>query len=432
MKKLIPLFGIVLLLLIVSPSFSSVNDSNILATTGTVIYSSSQFQNLTLHQHTFYDWRITAQQFVSYTDAFQMHYDADNPTDSNSIENIHVLRPDYIGLLYRNIHKVSSDSPEYSTFVSNGWLLRDTQGNVVFSSVYGTTSQMVDIGNPDYQSWLADWIYNQVTLHGYNGAFCDDGFGVYVGEIWWDADTVNIINPRTGTIWTDQEVRDALVGLYTHLRDKLPSSLIVPNGIYSGSRWQQRKVGYEYVIDRTGISGLAGEGWWRIPDSTVWYSEASWKSSLDSLMELESYFIKNNPSKMFIPFCYIDGDGVDNQLPPGATQLQVMRYGFASTLLGTNSSRIYLYFSNNPTRLQYAHDNLFSTNIGYPLSNYGIVSGTHLYQRTFSNALILVNPTNTPYQISLAGNYRTLDNNLVNGTYTMTAYTGDVLTPVSH
>lgn len=48
--------------------------------------------------------------------------------------------------------------------------------------------------------------------------------------LWWDANTLNIMNPRTGAIWTDQEVRDALIGVYTHLRSKMPNLIIAANG----------------------------------------------------------------------------------------------------------------------------------------------------------------------------------------------------------
>jgi hypothetical protein len=382
---------------------------------------------LTLHQYTFYNWQITAQEFTKYTDALQMHYDQDNPSDSNSIENIHLLRPDYVGLLYRDITKVSSDSPEYSTFVSNGWLLRDIQGNIIYSSIYGNTSQMVDLGNPDYQNWLADWISNQTTLHGYNGVFCDDGLGAYVGEIWWDANTLNIINPRTSAIWTDQEVRDALIGLYTQLRNKMPAILVVTNGIYSGDKWQTRKDGYEYIINRTDINGVMGEGWWREWDGTVWYSEASWKNSLDSLIELESYFIQNKTTKLFIPCCYTDVDGVDSQLPPGTTQLQVARYGFVSMLLGIQSSRDYILLTNNETLTADYYDTMFSKNIGYPIDNYSVISGTNVYQRAFTKALVLVNPSDNSYTLHLDETFTDLDEANISGSYLMPAHTGEVL-----
>jgi len=415
--------GIMLTLLSVSMLASGLATAN--------SYTTIQLQNnqstLTLHQYTFYNWQITAQEFAKYTDSFQMHYDQHNPSDPNSIEEIHLLRPDYIGLLYRNIHKVSSNSPEYRTFVSDGWLLRDTRGNVVFSSVYGVTSQMVDIGNPDYQNWLADWTYNQTILHGYNGVFCDDGFGAYMSEIWWDANTLNIMNPRTGAIWTDQEVRDALIGVYAHLRSKMPNSLIAANGIYNGDRWQARKDAYEYIINRTDINDLMGEGWWREWNSTVWYSEASWKNSLDSLVQLESYFIQNKTTNLFVLCCYINVDGVDSQLPSGTTQLQVARYGFASTLLGIQSSRDYLLFTNNETLMAEYHDTMFSKSIGYPIDNYSVVSGTDVCERFFSNALVLVNPSDTPYTVRLDGTFTNLDEANVSGSYVMPAHTGEVL-----
>lgn len=423
MKKSI-VFGITLLsFLVISPSLSSTNGPNVrVASGGMITYSTHD--PLTLHQYTFYNWQISASQYAACSDVIQIHYDND-PSNPTLTERIHAIRANYIGLLYRNVHKIYSSSPENKTFFSNNWILKYSDRNPVPSTGGGW---IVDIGNSDYQSWLAEWIYDQTTLHGYEGTFCDDGFGVYRSEIWWDtANSSNIINPRTGVVWTDQEVRDALVGVYTHLRTKMGSLLIVANGIFDGDRWQTRKDGYTYILNNTDISGVMGEAWWWHYSSAAWMSESSWKNSLDSLVEYETSYVKNNASKMFVPACLVDLDG-NNPMPPGTSYTQMSRYGFASTLLGIQSSQDYLAMTNNGARLSEFYSNLFSINVGYPTGNYSLISGTHVYQRNYTNIKVLVNPTGTAYDVTLSGTYRNLNGQNVTRSITMPAHTGEILT----
>jgi hypothetical protein len=81
----------------------------------------------------------------------------------------------------------------------------------------------------------------------------------------------------------------------------------------------------------------------------------------------------------------------------------------------------------NTARLQDYANRYFSLNIGEPLGNYSLIPTTHVYQRTFSNALVLVNPTSTPYTVTLDRQYTNLDGATVSGSFTVSAYTGEVL-----
>jgi hypothetical protein len=419
-RSRLALYAALLFCLLVAPTYSSGAQDKTVQSFGQIAYAPA----LILHQYTAYASGITAQQYASYTHAFQIHYDA----NSAIIDSIHAIEASYLGLLYRNIHKVSTASPEWNYIQSQGWVLKDTQGNEVYSSLYGTSSRMVDIGNGNYQEWLASWIYNQTTLHSYSGVFCDDGFGAYPGEIFWDAKT-SPINPRTGTTWTSSDIENALIGLYNHVRASLGSKIIVGNGVFDGDRWQSRKSGYEYVLSNTDINGVMGEDWWYHTSGASWLAEGSWKNSLDSLVELENTFIKNNSSKIFVPCGWIDCDG-DIPLPSGANYDQVAKYAFASTLLGMQSNQIYLGMSNNETRLMQFYNSLFSISIGSPTNNYSMIINTHIYERNFTKCIVLVNPTNSPYNVTLNGTYTDLEGQIV-GSFTMAPHTGDVLISVT-
>lgn len=411
--------------LMVSSASSALNQTATISSTGNIANPGSGFSaSLKIHQYTAYKSGITAQQYADYTDCFQIHYDA----SATVMQAIHSIDPGFLGLVYRNLRKVSTGAPEYSYFDSHGWILKDANGNYVYSTTYGTSYRMADIGNPDYQSWLADWVYNETIRHGYNGTFLDEGFKAYTYEIWWDS-SATPINPRTGTSWTDQQVQDAIVSIYNEIRNRYGAGyVIVTNGILNGDRWQSRKSGYNYLFAHSDLNGVMGEMWWWNYQSPTWYSETSWKNSLNGLVELENTFIKGNNSKMFVPGCFVDLDG-DNPLPTGCTVNQMTRFGFASTLLGLDSSSLYLALSNTLSRLALFQSSIFSLNIGSPKGSYQQVNGTHIYQRDFTNATVLVNPTNTAYTVALTGTYTNLDGNSVTGTITLQPQTGEVLTP---
>jgi hypothetical protein len=398
-------------------------------TNGPINTVSASAEEPMLHQYTMYQWQtaLTAQQYADYTDAFQIPFDS----SSTIINQILSIEPNFISIIYRNVARIaSSDSrSEWNDFVNNNWILKDQNGNYIYETRF--RYNYADIGNPNCQQWIADWAYQQIMKKNAKGIFCDGGFNCYASELWEFASNPPI-NPRTGTYWTDQQLRDAYVGLYNQIRAKLGSNrLIVVNGIWTGSRWLSRSSQYKDILDRTSIDGIMGEGWWReFNPSSPWYTESRWKSSVDALADLDNYFINGNPSKMFVAGCYIEPG--DASLPPGASATQVARYGYASTLLGIQSNRNYLFITTDRNRLQDYYNRYFSLNVGEPLSDYSIIPGTHVYQRTYSNALVLVNPTNTAYNVYLDQEYTNLNGAAVSGTYTVTAQTGEVLTPKSN
>lgn len=193
---------------------------------------SASATTLTLHQFTIYDSQagLTAQQLVSYTDAVESG-------TSSLMKSVHSLDSSYIGLDYCNLAKVSSTY--LTTFKSNNWVLKDQYGAYIYETRFGYN--FADIGNPSYQQWMANWIYNDITANGYNGVFCDGGLNAYTTEIWEFASKPPI-NPRTGTFWTDQQLQDAYVSLLNNIRAKLGNSLyIIVNGIWNGNRFQAHK-----------------------------------------------------------------------------------------------------------------------------------------------------------------------------------------------
>ena len=81
--------------------------------------------------------------------------------------------------------------------LDNGWLLRDGEGNLVYNPSYPSI-YMVDIGNVEYQQWVANWIKEPLIQYDFDGVFTDNGFNAVEKAYWWDVggQTTQPINPR--------------------------------------------------------------------------------------------------------------------------------------------------------------------------------------------------------------------------------------------
>jgi hypothetical protein len=131
----------------------------------------------------------------------------------NGIVAVHQLRPDFKALLYQNMRCVQTSSAAYTTFLNNGWLLRDTSGALITTDV--PNSYLVDVGNSAYQTWIGNYLNSAIsatslgTVYGYDGVFADNSL-FWGRDLWWGL-SVTPVNPRTSRPWTDAECRQALI-----------------------------------------------------------------------------------------------------------------------------------------------------------------------------------------------------------------------------
>jgi len=345
--------------------------------------------------------------------------------DEEKIRLVKYLRPDFKPLLYRSIREISNVSEEWQTFVENNWLLKDKDGNYVYCTIW-PKNYMVDIANPDYQTWVANWIKEHIELYGYDGVYADCSFHSVAGEQWY-ALSSKPLNPRTGTYWTDEEVRQANIQQFNAIRNAIgPSKPIVVNGIYQGTRFSTRREGYLEVLSNSPIDGITFEGMWYQYEG-VWPTEQEWLNSLSMLIWFQDNFLKSDPNRLVLPMCKMERmDGVQYTFPADSTQEQMATYAFASTLLGIKTSQTYLSLHSNVSFATQKTKPLFDIGTGTPLSDYYMIEDTHVYARDFSNAKVLVNPTDSAYTVTLDGSYKTLSGEMVTA-ITMTNHTGEIL-----
>jgi hypothetical protein len=99
---------------------------------------------------------------------------------------------------------------------------------------------------------------------------------------------------------------------------------------------------------------------------------------------------------------------------PAAQDIQVMEYGRASFLLGWNgkAGSAYQYHDDNDNNEDSVNmfNSIWTASVGSPSGSYSVQSNG-LYQRSFTNGLVIVNPTTSTLSENLGATYTDTENN---------------------
>jgi len=385
-------FTLLLVLLIICLSVSaglSLGQKNVtIPSLGTV---SMLKEIYTLNRYSILFPKDDVSDIIAYFDMTQSHY-----YTGGKVQQIHSIRPDFKALVYRNIRAAKTSDPEYDYLEQQGWVLKDINGNFVYSTVYGTGYRLADIGNPDYRAWVASWIKENMEEYGFDGVFADNSLSALASQHFW-ATSAPAINPRTGTYWTDEEVRQALIKVHIEIKNVIGSKLLICNGIYDGKRFWQRTSEYLETLSNSPFDGIMSEGLWWDPNYD-WYSETKWLESLEFMVYIQNNVISET-DKVFVPVCKLeDASGEPYQLPSGSTEEQMATYAVASTMLGIKSSQLYLAISDSQFMETFGQQ-LFekANNLGAPLGDY--YEDNSVYVREFVNGKVYVNPTDSSHVV---------------------------------
>ena len=313
------------------------------------------------------------------------------------VKAIHQIRPDFKALLYRNIRAIYRHrEDEWQMALNNDWILKDENGQLVYSTVY-RTNYLVDIGNSEYQKWVANWIKEKID--GLDGVFADESVSVVASEHFWRT-SAPPINPRTGDFWKNHEIGQALVAIHNEIKKAISPKLLVCNGIFQGCRFWRMQNRYNEFVANSPLDGIMSEGLWYQYEE-VWMSEEQWLKCLEFLIFVQDNFLMGT-NRVFEIVCAVEkATGEDEQLPPGCTKEQMVEYAFASTLLGIKTNQNYLGLAVNPSFMKDVVQPLHDIDLGPPLGDYYKIKGTHVYARDFTNIKVLVNPTEDTFEVDL-------------------------------
>jgi hypothetical protein len=372
--------------------------------------------------------RLTAEQIASSFDMSQSWCLSTGVEYVAKMNQVKVLDPAYKALVYRNVLAIYRSYPydsEWDWANSNGWLLKDANGNYLVT--WSGENYMADITNRGYQMWVANTIKSWIQQYSFfDGVMVDNSLFVNARQ-WESIGGGRAVNPRTGAYFTDDEVLTGCTQLLNEIISAVgPSKLVLPNGIWNGDLFFGN-AGYNTVLSSvTGLNALGSEAPF-YEYKGQWYTEEQWLSSIDMIVYVQDNFLKGHPERRFNAWCSIDeGYGL---LPPGTTKEQLMMFGFCSMLLGIeNADQNFIGFGEDldlfpdlVTQLQ----KVSVLDIGVPSSGY--YKNGSAYTRDFSNCIVFVNPTSTICTVTLQGVLRTLDGSTVQGNMQIGSHTGVLL-----
>ena len=287
------------------------------------------------------------------------------------------------------------------------WYARDAAGNKVRSVQFG--NYLMDVSNP---GWLQDRQNKCQTLlaqSGYDGCFLDT-----LGTAPLDAPYVTglPVNPATNLVWTKAAWLSRTAALAQSVEGVLGSDPVFGNGIASGKKYFATDGGAtKRILD--GVGGAMVELFLRTPGTMI----ATYEKESQWLQEVEMLRDSANNGKVLLTMTKVWTAGTQAQKDSWH------RFALSSFLLGYTPGidRFSFRYDHGATL---AHP-YWSVKIGDPTGTYAKVGG--VYQRTFTNGRVVVNPTTMPVTFAIGGAYATLAGNTVSGSMTLQPHTGDVL-----
>jgi len=298
----------------------------------------------------------------------------------------------------------------YSQAVANGWLLKDSSGNLLVNSGY-TNNFIGDVGDPAYQAAWTSNVASFLSSTGADGVFIDDvlaDIGTLTGRAYpakypsqaaWEDAMVSFID------YVGPALKAKGFYVLTNVDAYSTGNGDSDTGALAASFW--RRVG-------PGVSGLMQENWLQSPtDVTHLRSDGSeWDNNWSGWENLVS--VAQSMGRDFVGLTY-----------GSSANTQAMRYGQASFLLNWNGGGgafIYEVAGADP----WASD--WTRTIGTPgAAAYAVGAG---WRRDYSGGTVLVNPSPSASQtFALGGTYIGPDGSALSSV-TLAPTSGIVLTSV--
>ncbi len=330
---------------------------------------------------------------------------------NSKVSYLHRLNPSLTVLVYLNGVSVTRGTSEYDYINSNhpDWFLKDASGNRVYE-VNWPANYVLNPANPGWQQYRAAQGRDLINTYGYDGSYFDRMSAYFcVGQGGYSAQP---INPATRQPYTNTEWRDSVKQYLTVIKQTIGTGkLSMFNGPGTGYHY------YLYGTDQlvSEADGTIIEGFMRWPTNPGDYykSEDFWRKDVDLVAELEQ------KGKTSMVLTSVGGTTVTEE----QKQSQHM-YSFTSYLLGKGSKSLFAFWTSDTDRYKY-FDNLWQAQIGDPTGAYFKLDG--VYQRSFTAARVLVNPSaTTTYTVNLGSAYKTADSRIVN-TVILPPHTGMLL-----
>jgi hypothetical protein len=271
------------------------------------------------------------------------------------------------------------------------WFVHDANGNRIQNNQW--KYYLMDVSSSGWRQNWVDYVNSKFSINpNYDGVFVDDVYNSLSS-----ADFSSTIPSAVLSNW-----KTNCMGMLTYIKPKIPTGKLL--FINTNEMLTDDYLNLP-AVDGSMIEGYVHADW---TPATTYGDEMTWINILAR---------KSATNKMVWA---ASGTTYD------ATQMaKMVKYSYASFLLGMNGSRTYWSFntwwSGDGSKGYYS---LMDTNIGQPAGAY--YSSQNVYMRDFTGGKVLFNPSTSSYAVSLGGSYKNLDGTQVTS-ITMNPHTGEIL-----
>jgi hypothetical protein len=355
------------------------------------------------------DWMGTRQGGVSLDLALRQAREFDlivaQPSQyRNFVAPMRAVNPALTFYVYRNaVAQNRTDFPDsYYAKTASGQRIRFPQ--------WGTWEM-----NPKSSGWISELTSecrDLMASSGYGGCFLDvlGVSGVNSQDV-----TGLPVNPSTGRNYSQAEWMAATSQLARQVSTALAPRPVVGNGILAGFKYFDPSASSSVIMN--GVRAGMVEAFARsaYDGASTYRNETMWKQDVDMLLAIAARPTGN----IALPVTKVWSNASASQI------LSWQKYALATFLLGWVPG--HAYFSFRSDKLLTTPSSLYDALIGTPAGSYAKING--VYQRTFTNGKVLVNPTTSTYTIQLGRSYRDTEGRVMSS-ITMTPHMGAILTKV--
>jgi len=319
------------------------------------------------------------------------------------VADMHVANPSLRILAYVNgaYTKTTTFPESYYTHDSAGtrvrWITFDTW--------------QLELSNPAARGTVAAEYRAALTLASYDGVLLDN---VGLTSINATDKSGLPIDPTTSLTYTASGWMAQTTALVHEVHATFPQALVIGNGLAWGKPYFD-PLAATSVLTENGTSGEA-EQFVRSATQAVatFHRESDWKKDVDMLIDSEQHGA---------PLAAVTKVWVTAT----AAQIETWhRYALATFLLGDDGTSFFAFLGDRSLGTATADSSLEHTRIGTPNTAYSKTGGA--YQRTFTNGLVMVNPTTAAVNVPITGTYTNLNGATVTGTVRLAPQTGEILT----
>jgi Hypothetical glycosyl hydrolase family 15 len=296
----------------------------------------------------------------------------------------------------------SSGGSKYPT----AWYEKSSNGNRVKSQGFGNY-----LMNPSNSSWgqnVAAECTAAIAASGDDGCFLDTmgtaplGAGYVTGLP---------INPATGSVWTASAWINATTSIASAVKAANPNAIVIPNGLSSGGKYFSKTASTAPLLGPTGVA--MAEIWLRTAGASAssFPTESKWLADVTMLVDTEA------ASQSVLTTTKLFTSSTQAQ------QDQWHKFSLGSFLLAAGGHSYYSFDASKTDTALVANSPWDHVAVGTPLGAYS--QNGSLFERSFTNGIVAVNPNKTAATITFGTPYKNLAGTEVT-TETLAPDTADV------